>query len=271
MVFKNHLSFIFFSLVILNTSNAVEVDSPATFSLGETAQDITNPLPSFGSISMGWNYIRGLGSNQLGTQQSVFITPSIPIKLTNDTNLVLRPSIGVSQINNLNGFTGGGFNSMQLRSYFSPRTQGGETFTWGLGPYVVTPAGTSGNFGSQQTGAGLSGAAVKVSGQWIAGLLLAQSWSAGGSPASGTVNNVIYTPFIAFTTNSAVTYSAYTQSIYNFDAHNTSNIVYSNISKLISTFGALISYSVGVQYSLSPIPGAPQGYGFNFGLGYSLQ
>jgi len=72
----------------------------------------------------------------------------------------------------------------RCRNFFSPAASNG--LIWGVGPVVSTPSLSGSNFGTSQTGVGLSAVGLVMKSPWTAGLLTYNTWSAGGSAVNIT-------------------------------------------------------------------------------------
>jgi hypothetical protein len=223
------------------------------------AKKLTNPVADLVAVPIQYNFNRGMGSNDVGSGQSVVIEPVYPVNLPGGDNLIIRPIVTAQWLNNVNGFTGVGMGNIQVEMFYSPKPT--SSLIWGVGPYLITPSGSSGNFGPTQTGAGVTGIGLTQVGPWTLGLLLVQSWAVSGSSSSGTVNNFYYQPFGSYTTSSNWIFGLDTESTFNYDARRTANQINGSISKLVMTGNQPVSYSIGPRYSVSSIPGGPQGWG----------
>ena len=229
----------------------------------DLAKKLTNPLANLISVPFQWNYDQGRGYNQSGTDQTLLVQPVIPLALSPDMHLIVRPIITAVWENGVNGFTGSGMGSTQLETFFAPNTH--SPTIWGIGPYLSTPAGSN-QFGSQQTGVGISAVLLTRQGPWTVGILGFQSWSVGGDPSSGTANNLYMQPFVAYVNSDAWTFSLNSQSNYNYDAHRTTNPVNAVISKLVFIGKMPVSFEMGARYNVSSVPGGPQGWGARAGV-----
>lgn len=225
----------------------------------ELAKELANPVAPVISVPFQWNFDRGRGTNQAGTDQTLLIQPVIPISLSGGDSFIARPIVTAEWLNNVNGYTGAGMSNTQLETFYVPKSN--SSWLWGVGPYLASPAGSSGRFGSNQTGAGASAIVLNRQGNFVYGLLTFQSWSVGGSPQYGTANNFYAQPFINYVTSTAWTYSLNTQSNYNYDARRMSNPMNFTISKLERIGNTPTQFTVGVRYNISSIPGGPQGWG----------
>lgn len=225
----------------------------------EIAKKLANPIANMVSVPFQWNWDQKTGKNGKGHDQTLLVQPVIPMGLSGGDNLIFRPIATASMQSDVNGFSGTGMQGVQLEIFYAPNT--GSSLIWGVGPYLASPAGSSGHFGSQQTGGGVTGVVVDRTGPWTYGLLAFNSWNLGGSAVSGTQNNLYYQPFITYVTSDAWTIAVNTQSTYNYDVHRTQNPVNAQLSKLVVTNGLPISYMVGARYNVTSMPGGPQGWG----------
>jgi hypothetical protein len=225
----------------------------------EMAKKLANPISNMISMPIQWSYSGQMGANQQGSNQTVLLQPVAPINLSGGDLFIVRPILAAQALNNLNGFSGFGVSNITIESFYAPQT--GSSWIWGVGPYVTAPINNTGNFGSQQTGVGMTGVVLNRDGPWTYGLLGYRSWSTGGSAAYGTQNNLYGQPFIAYTTKTALTYTANMQALYNYDTGRTSNPLYVGMSKLEVFDKQPVQFSLGATYYLSSAPEGPRGWG----------
>jgi len=238
-----------------NTTTAPMGDSDK-FNL---AKELANPVANLVSMPFQWEYNRGMGKDQAGANQTLLFQPLIPFDLSGGDVFIVRPIIAGTRQMNVNGYSGYGMSNITLETFYAPYT--GTSWLWGVGPYAVSPAGNSGQFGSQQTGAGITAHLINRQDGWTYGILGYQSWSVGGNPTYGTQNNLYAQPFVAYTTANSWTLSSNMEAQYNYDAHRTTNPLYVGVSKLEVFDGLPVEFSAGPMYYLNSIPGSPQGWG----------
>jgi len=230
----------------------------------EIAKKLANPIANMISVPLQYEYSRGVGTNQAGSEQTLLFQPVMPFDLGGGDTFIVRPIVaGVREVS-VQGptgspFSGYGIASVTVESFYAPNTN--ASWIWGVGPYLQSPSGNSGKFGSQQTGAGVTGVVLNRKGPWTYGLLGYQSWEVGGNPAFGTQNNLYGQPFVAYTTKEAWTFTTNMEALYNYDTRRTSNPLYAGVSKVAVIGGLPFSFSAGPMYYVSNTPGGPSGWG----------
>lgn len=230
----------------------------------DIAKKLSNPIANMISMPLQYEFSRGVGKNQGGSEQTLLFQPVAPFDLGGGDIFIVRPIVAGARevsVQGANGqsFSGYGIASVTLESFYAPNTN--SSWIWGIGPYAVSPSGNSGKFGSQQTGAGVTAVVLNRDGPWTYGLLGYQSWSVGGNPTFGTQNNLFGEPFLAYTTKDAWTISGNMEAQYNYDTRRTSNPLYVGVSKVEVFDGVPISFGAGPIYYVSNTPGGPSGWG----------
>ena len=128
----------------------------AKASASDLAAKLTNPVADLISVPFQYNYDANIGLDKKGTSNSFVVQPVIPVKLNSSWNYILRPVVTLQQQNNINGFSGTGAGPILIETFFSPSNTG--DFIWGVGPIVSTPSLSGNNYGTSQTGVGVSAA-----------------------------------------------------------------------------------------------------------------
>ena len=177
----------------ISSSGATKVDGPKVVDKVDIAKKLANPIANMISVPLQYEFSRGVGVNQGGSEQTLLFQPVAPFDLGGGDTFIVRPIVaGAREVSVQNAagqsFSGYGIANVTLESFYAPNTN--SSWIWGIGPYAVSPSGNSGKFGSQQTGAGVTGVVLNRQGPWTYGLLAYQSWSMGGNPTFGTQNNL---------------------------------------------------------------------------------
>lgn len=230
----------------------------------DIAKKLANPIANMISVPLQYEFSRGVGKGQGGSEQTLLFQPVAPFNLGGGDTFILRPIIAGARETNIQGpsgtpYSGYGIASVTLESFYAPNTN--SSWIWGIGPYAQSPSGNSGKFGSQQTGAGVTAVVLNRDGPWTYGLLGFQSWNVGGNPSYGTQNNLFGEPFLTYTTKEAWSIAANMEAQYNYDTHRTSNPLYLGVSKVSVFDGVPISFGAGPIYYVSNVPGGPSGWG----------
>ncbi len=249
--------------VAAENSGALPAPKPAVDSV-DIAKKLSNPIANMISVPLQYEFSRGLGKNQGGSEQTLLFQPVAPFNLGGGDIFIVRPIVAGAREVSIQGpngvpYSGYGIASVTLESFYAPNTN--SSWIWGIGPYAQSPSGNSGHFGSQQTGAGVTAVVLNRDGPWTYGLLGYQSWNVGGNPMYGTQNNLYGQPFLAYTNKEAWTFTANMEASYNYDAHRTSNPLYIGASKLFVIDGVPFSFGAGPIYYVSNTPGGPSGWG----------
>ena len=237
----------------------VKSDGVIPLSSVEIAKKLANPIADMISVPFQYNFSRGVGRGQTGSQQTLLFQPVIPFAFGGGDAFILRPIVTSAHLINASGFSGYGVANVTIESFYAPNT--GSSWIWGVGPYLSSPSGNSGYFGSQQTGAGVTAVVLNRHGPWTYGLLGYQSWSVGGNPSFGTQNNLYGQPFASYTNSQAWTFMLQSQAQYNYDSRRTNNPLYFGISKLEILGEQPIQFGIGPTYYISNTPGGPSGWG----------
>jgi hypothetical protein len=233
--------------------------SSAGNSATDLAAKLTNPVADLISVPLQFNSYQGLGADGQGKGYDLVFQPVVPLKLNKDWNYIVRPVVTLGTLDNVDGYSGTGLGPVTIETFLSPNTN--SKFIWGVGPVLSTPALSGQNFGTQQTGLGVTGVALYMHQPWTVGLLAYQTWDVGGSSEAGTANNTYWQPFISYVTKDAWTFSLNTQSSFNWDGRRAQNPINFAVSKLSKIGDMPVSYSVGTRYFATSVPGGPTGWG----------
>jgi hypothetical protein len=164
------------------------------------AKKLQNPIGDLYSFPFQNNTNFNYGPNK-GTQDILNVQPVIPIHLNPDWNVITRtilpfiwqPSLQPARTVPF------GIGPTTFSAFLSP-SRPANGWLWGVGPVVQLPTISSATLGSNVWGGGVTGVLVYMNGPWVAGVLVNNVWSFGGTPgAGGTRYNAFLTqPFVNY-------------------------------------------------------------------------
>ncbi len=174
-------------------------DNAAAESASDLAKQIQNPVGDLISLPLQYNVNLGYGPNQ-GTQHVLNLQPVIPFHLSDDWNLITRTILPIvwnpgSSIPSVPVGTA----PVSFTAFLSP-SHDANGWLWGAGPVVQFPTISSVTLGSSVWGAGPSAAVVYSGGPWVAGVLVNNIFSLGGTraPSGNSYSSFLTNPFVAY-------------------------------------------------------------------------
>jgi hypothetical protein len=180
----------------LRAEQAAAPSSGDSESATDLAKKTQNPVADLISVPFQNNFNFNTGPEK----RSVWVLnvqPVIPIKLTEDWNLITRTIVpiinqpplapGVEQAT--------GMGDINPSVFLSP--SGSKEFIWGIGPTFTFPSATNRQLGSGKWSAGPAAVALTMQGPWVVGALINNQWSfAGWGPTR--VNALLLQPFVNY-------------------------------------------------------------------------
>jgi hypothetical protein len=188
---------VFFNLALAAPAMAQQQDAT------ELAKKTQNPVADLISVPLQSNFNFGAGFNHNKMIYVLNVQPVIPIKLTEEWNLITRvimPIINQPNLSPLSGglvpsTTGTGFGDFNPSFFFSPAKPG--EVIWGLGPTFTLPTATDRNLGAGKLSMGPTGVVLTIQGHWVFGVLMNNQWSVGGW-GDKPVNALLMQPFVNY-------------------------------------------------------------------------
>ena len=187
------------ALLLAGAPGAEQTAAPASGneeSNSDLAKKTQNPVADLISVPFQNNFNFNTGPEN----RSVWILniqPVIPIKLSDDWNLITRTIVpiinqpplapGIDQAT--------GMGDINPSFFLSP--SGSKEFIWGIGPTFTFPSATNRLLGMGKWSAGPAAVALTMQGPWVAGALVNNQWSfAGWGPTR--VNELLLQPFVNY-------------------------------------------------------------------------
>lgn len=159
-------------------------------SADEIAQQLANPISNIYSIQLQNNmgFSRGSGLSYRGVFTSN-LQPALPLHLTDDWNLILRPVFNFTSTRTLesDGSVGraNGIGQSSVIALLSPRK---SKLLWGVGPTVILPTTTRDDLSQRKYAIGPAGVVLESSPTWTYGIFPQYWWSVSGSSKRSEVS-----------------------------------------------------------------------------------
>ncbi len=180
--------------------DAASPDDSAANSNTALAKKLQNPIGDLYSFPFQNNTNFNYGPNK-GTQDILNVQPVIPIHITEDWNIITRTILPLIWQPSLQPTETVPFGTgpTTFSAFLSP-SKPVNGWLWGVGPVVQVPTISNSSLGSNVWGAGPTGVLVYMKGPWVAGALVNNVWSFGGtSVPGGTKYNMFLTqPFVNY-------------------------------------------------------------------------
>jgi hypothetical protein len=226
------------------------------------AKKLANKIEPIVNVPVQFNFYQKAGPQHQQYQEKIILEPVIPVPMTQDWNLLLRPLV-TANLQYQAGTANNQTSPIQLEAFLSPSAK--SDLSWGIGPYFQSP-GTGLSNGSDQYGAGVSAAAFYKPGHWVLGVISYNSWAVGGPTSSGTANVFYAAPQISYITENAWTWTAMMQPTFNYNSRNASNPLLLLGAKTTKIFGVPVQVQAGPSYMVSTTSTSGQGLGFRVQL-----
>jgi len=165
----------------------------------ELAKKTQNPVADLVTVPFQNNFNFNTGSKD-ATVYILNVQPVIPIKLSEDWNLITRTIMPIINQPSLfpepSKFSDSAFGLGDINPtlFLSPGKPG--KFIWGLGPTFTIPTATDSKLGNGEFTLGPAGVALVMHGPWVFGALANQQWSVTGWGDS--VSQLLIQPFVNY-------------------------------------------------------------------------
>lgn len=153
----------------------------------DLAKKVQNPIGDLVTFPFQSNTNFGVGPHN-GAQEILNIQPVIPFHLNENWNVITRTILPLVWNPEMSPLPSADFGASPTGfSAFLTPSHPTNGWLWGLGPVVQVPTITSPYLGSSVWGGGPTGVLVYMKGPWVAGALVNNIWSFGGT--SGRFGN----------------------------------------------------------------------------------
>jgi hypothetical protein len=163
----------------------------------ELAKKTQNPVADLISVPLQSNFNFGAGFKHNKMIYVLNIQPVIPIKVSDEWNLITRVIMPI--INQPSLFPGidsaAGLGDINPTFFLSPAKSG--ALIWGVGPTITLPTASDRLLGSGNWSAGPAAVALTIQGPWVFGALMNNQWSFAGW-GERKVNAMLLQPFVNY-------------------------------------------------------------------------
>ena len=175
----------------------LEIEDAAAGTEEDLAKATQNPVADLISVPFQNNFTFPTGPGD-DVQWVLNIQPVIPVKLSDDWNLITRTILPIIHQPGLGpGMSSdNGFGDLQFSGFLSPADPG--EFIWGAGPVFRFPTASRDTLGAEKWSAGPSFVGLRSSGPWVVGGLVQNLWSYAGASGRDEVNQFLLQPFLNY-------------------------------------------------------------------------
>jgi hypothetical protein len=257
--------------LIRSTTAALGICLAATGASAEDterlANQLSNPVASLISVPFQGNWNGDIGPAEKGQQVYWDLQPVVPFAISDDLTIISRTIMPIVWQEDI--FPGAGMQfspgNITQSLFLVPRTVNG--FSVGLGPVFWLPLMGDPLIAPEQLGFGPTGVWVWQGKGWTVGTLANHIWSVAGDPAEPAYDQTYLQPFVAYSSKDAWTFSANSESYYNWESSEWTVPVNIVVSKIVDLHGQHVQLFAGARYWIdTPEEAGPQGWGARFGF-----
>jgi hypothetical protein len=163
----------------------------------EIAKQAQNPIAKVISVPLENDFYPHTGIDKEDSYV-LEMKPVVPIKLSNDWNLITRTIIPIIQVPDLSPTVNGtsGLGDVQLSLFLSPAKVG--KVIWGAGPVISLPTASEDILGTKKVSIGPTVVVLSIQGHWLFGALVQNLFSVAGPSERPDVNQMLLQPFVNY-------------------------------------------------------------------------
>lgn len=231
---------------------------------GDLAKKLQNPIAHLISLPIQYNYDRDIGPNDDGSLRQTNIQPVYPFRLNDDWHLISRTILPIIQQEDVpaKGMDQSGVGDITQSLFFSPEQPTKNGWIWGAGPVMLLPTASDDSLGAENWGLGPTAVALKQEGPWTVGVLGNHIWSLASESGRADVSATYFEPWLSYTTKTDTTISVSVETVYDWEAEETSMPINFIVDQLFQVGGQYVSVAPSVHYWADSPKSGPEGFGF---------
>jgi hypothetical protein len=230
----------------------------------ELAKKLANPLAALISVPMQYNHDEYGGANDGAAVGRLNIQPVIPFSLNEDWNLISRTIVPLIDQRDFPAaaMNESGLGDTTASLFLSPKAPTAGGWIWGVGPVFLLPTATQDVLGTEKWGFGPTGVVLKQAGPWTFGMLANHIWGSAGNDSRSNVNATFLQPFVSYTTKTQTTFSANTESTYDWKNEQWQVPLNVAVAQLFRIGTQVLQFQVGARYWADAPADGPKGWGW---------
>lgn len=229
----------------------------------DLSKKLQNPVSDLISVPIQGNF-DWKGGNGKGFAATVNLQPVVPVKLSEDWNLIVRTIMPLSYRRNYGPEAVAGLGDVTQSFFFSPRQPTGGLI-WGAGPVFLWPTASDEVLGGGKWGAGLTGVALVQSGPWTVGALANHIWSYAGPRGREDVSATFLQPFVSYNFGKGFSLTLNSEATYDWVRQQWAVPVNLGATQVFKIGDQAMSASIGARYYALRPDSAPR-WGLRAGL-----
>jgi hypothetical protein len=240
--------------ILLAQENDKPKPTPSANEAAELAKKLANPIASLISVPFQNNTFYGIGSLK-GTQNVMNFQPVIPIKISDNLNLITRYIIPIVTQYNITGENASqsGLGDATISAFLSPsHTKNGVT--WGVGPAFLVPIATDAYLGTGKFGVGPTAVVLKQANGFTYGALANQIWSVAGQRDRPDVSQLFVQPFFTYNWKSGAGIGLVGSITQNWETNTNATSIAIPLTGITKFGKQIIQLAVGPQIPISGTP-----------------
>ncbi len=228
----------------------------------ELAKKLSNPIASLISVPFQNNTDLGIGDNN-GARNTLNIQPVIPVRISENLNLITRIVLPVISQYNVTGVGSSefGLGNAVLSAFFSPSNSKGG-LTWGAGPVFMLPTGSNEYLSVKKLGLGPTAVALYQSKGYTVGALVNQIWGVAGKESLDDLSMLFFQPFFSYNWKSGAGVGGNFEISQNWVGNTTSAWFNPTLSAVTSFGKQKTQFVIGPRFNLA----APDGSKADIGV-----